>query len=1364
MEKIDSYLPMDRRQVRGKSLPSITNGAALFADISGFTGYSLNLERELGPQLSTEELTDQLNQVYEALIKPVHDYRGSVISFGGDAIVCWFDRDNGSLATACALEMQEQMSGLGKQSNSVRYHPSLGIKIAVTSGRARRFLVGQPRIQRIEILVGEIINRLAAAEKQLKSGEVVVGSEVMAWFGPEAIINEWRKGDMGEYFAVVERLKNQVEKNPWPEPPQMDLDKASEWLLPPVFHRLINGEEEFLAELRSAVAIFIKFDGINYESDNQSEKKLDAYIGWIQRILAKYQGYVLHVSVGDKGSYLSASFGALITHEDEVDRALTAVMELKSPPDELKFIKNVQIGVTRGRVRVGAYGARSRRTYGIHGNEVNIAAKIMNQAAPQQILTSRRIMEAASSRFDFKKLPPISIKGVDDTFPVYELISKFPKIATDILGRSIFPIIGRREDQETLNEGLEALQDGRSTTVIIEGEAGIGKTRMAEYIIQRARSSGMTALIGAGDEVGKSSLYYAWRPIFNQLFDLDRVTTEGEKESLEDRRRSIYKKLNELSPDLMPLIPLLNPVLPLDFSDNELTLQMTGEVRANNIQVLLYKMLSLVAKSKSLLLVLEDAHWLDSASWALVQKVNREVNPLLLIIVLRPMHDSPPSEYSTLLEDSETKHLRLNVFSRTDLETFILQRLDVQYIPQEVINFIYSRAEGNPFFSEELIITLRDGGYLEVVEGEGRVKSDFSDPRLMVSSDNVQGVIRSRIDRLNPREQETLKISSIIGRVFGYRILNDISPFDKSDPIYLHDYLDNLERLELIQLEFPEPDLAYKFKHNLTWDVAYNSMLFSMRREYHRKIAEWYEINYSEDISEVYPLLAYHWGHTDHGQKAIEFLEKAGVQAVHNFANREALTLLNDALNRLKKGELEISDDRRAQWELMLGEVQVNLGEYLEGRKHLEEGLRLLGQQVPKGNIRQGFSVISQIICQARNRIGGRRYIGKQFAQRDTLLSASRACEKLVEVYFMMNETLLALFAAFRTLNLAEAAGPSSELARGYATVGALLGFIPLHRIALNYLQYARQAIEKLDDLIAKAWVYLVLGFYYAGVGNWQDAADLQGQVVEISKRLGDQRREEDGLGNLFALNYFQGNFYEGIVHAEMMIEISRRRNSELSLAYGLQGKAFISLQQGQFDEAMLCLNELLSLIEKDQSKVADESLKLEMYGLFSLTHLRMGNYKQAIEMAEKSTIFSSKAAPSNYSAFSGYSCPACVYLSLWELGDEGSDMGSLAWNACKLMRKYARVFPIGEPRARLYEGWHHWLSGKQSKAHKAWNDSLASAKNLRMQHDEGLAYFEIGRHLPHNDGLRNKYISQGFTIFNRIGAEYDLTRAKELL
>ncbi|MGD8750166.1 MAG: adenylate/guanylate cyclase domain-containing protein, partial [Anaerolineales bacterium] len=156
---IDAYIPMDRRiaLARGESLPDRTSGAVLFADISGFTRFNHAIYQELGSQLGAEELTQQVNRVYGELIGEVHRYGGSVISFGGDAITCWFNKDNGRRATACALDMQAVMKELGTVSTPTGKQFELGIKVSVTAGNARRFLVGQPNIQRIEVLAGEIL-------------------------------------------------------------------------------------------------------------------------------------------------------------------------------------------------------------------------------------------------------------------------------------------------------------------------------------------------------------------------------------------------------------------------------------------------------------------------------------------------------------------------------------------------------------------------------------------------------------------------------------------------------------------------------------------------------------------------------------------------------------------------------------------------------------------------------------------------------------------------------------------------------------------------------------------------------------------------------------------------------------------------------------------------------------------------------------------------------------------------------------------------------------------------------------------------------------------------------------------------------
>ena len=396
---LDTFIPMDRREAlaNGVQLLDRTNGSALFADISGFTHFSQELFNELGSQLGAEILTQQLNKVYGALIDVIHRYHGSVISFAGDAITCWFAGDNGRLAAAAALEMQKVMIQLEHLSTPSGSMYPLGIKVAVTSGNARRFVVGIPSIQNIEVLAGEILDRMAAVEKQLKSGEVVVGSEVMGRLGNQAIVKEWRQDESGEHFAVLTGLTEPIQENPWTQTPDLDPELARGWLLPPVYERLMRGEGDFLAELRPGVAIFVKFQGIDYDGDDLAGEKLNTYISWLQALLSRYEGMLHELIIGDKGSYVFSTIGARVAHEDDVDRALAASIEMTSPPQEVDFIHGIQIGITRGQMRVGTYGAANRRIYGAHGNTVNIAARFMEHAEPGQIITSDRIWKEAAN-------------------------------------------------------------------------------------------------------------------------------------------------------------------------------------------------------------------------------------------------------------------------------------------------------------------------------------------------------------------------------------------------------------------------------------------------------------------------------------------------------------------------------------------------------------------------------------------------------------------------------------------------------------------------------------------------------------------------------------------------------------------------------------------------------------------------------------------------------------------------------------------------------------------------------------------------------------------------------------------------------
>ena len=368
------YIPMDRRQalVRGESLSDWTSGAALFADISGFTPLTEALARSLGPLRGAEELTRQLNQVYDVLIAEVNRYGGSVIGFAGDAITCWFterqDQDSYpslectplcapacARAVACALAMQQAMEQFAVVELLSGETVSLAMKAAVASGPARRFIVGDPRIQLLDALAGETIVRMAAAEHEANRGDVVIDAQTAAQLGEQAQVVGWRtEAETGQRFAVVSGLTNPVEPAPWPplEPQVLREEQTRPWLLPTVYEWLRAGVGEFL-ELRPGIALFLRFEGIDYDGDEAAGEKLDAYIRWAQRVLTRYEGSLLQLTIGDKGSFFYAAFGAPIAHEDDARRAVIATLELCTPPANLDFIQPVQIGLTQGTMRTG---------------------------------------------------------------------------------------------------------------------------------------------------------------------------------------------------------------------------------------------------------------------------------------------------------------------------------------------------------------------------------------------------------------------------------------------------------------------------------------------------------------------------------------------------------------------------------------------------------------------------------------------------------------------------------------------------------------------------------------------------------------------------------------------------------------------------------------------------------------------------------------------------------------------------------------------------------------------------------------------------------------------------------------------------
>ena len=523
------YIPMDRRQAlaRGESLPDRTTGAALIADISGFTPLTEALANELGPKRGVEELTKQLNLIYSGLIAEVERYRGSVISFSGDAITCWFAQDQGLRAIACALAMQQMMSQFATVTTPSGTTISLAIKVAVAAGPVRRFRVGDPAIQYLDALAGATLARLAVTEHAADKGEVVLSAEVMTHVGDSVQIREWRQAEAaGLRVAVLAGLAQPVADDPWPDLPPEALteEQVRPWLLPGMYQRESAGQELFLADLRSAVALFVRFDGIDYDADEAAGEKLDAFIRWAQKIVDDYKGSLLQLTIGDKGSYFYVGFGAPLAHDDDADRAVAAALKLRKP--DLGYITGVHIGISQGRMWAGPYGGSTRRTYGVLGDEVNLAARLMGKAEAGQVLISQRMANLVNKRYTLHSIGAIAVKGKQEAVSVFEVVGQQAiQRAATLYSHAL---VGRETELADMLRWLGEARAGRGQIIRLEGPAGIGKSHLVAEFATRAVVQGFRVAAGACQSTTQATYYAPWRQIMRALLELADEPTASE--------------------------------------------------------------------------------------------------------------------------------------------------------------------------------------------------------------------------------------------------------------------------------------------------------------------------------------------------------------------------------------------------------------------------------------------------------------------------------------------------------------------------------------------------------------------------------------------------------------------------------------------------------------------------------------------------------------------------------------------------------------------------------------------------------------------------------------------------------------------
>ena len=752
----------------------------------------------------------------------------------------------------------------------------------------------------MDLLAGEVVEALSAEAELLQPGEVAVSRKVAEVLGFDAELRTLSID--GHVRYLVEGLATEPDRVIAIDDYAIDEVAAQEWLLPNVHEQVDQRLQGLMAELRDVVAVFVGFEGIDHVHDVDAGASLDACVSWAQEVLGKYEGVVLQVLIDDKGCHLYAVFGASISHEDEARRAVIAALELTEPSPESGVTSKVKVGIASGVAYVGSYGGPNRMTYGAHGPVVSLAARIMQQTPPGEVHVTGEIAADPSSRVDFVMVGQREFKGIDRAVTIHRASAVDGHGQADTSRRlSDGGLVGRDRERGVVASRLAQLHAGEGGTILIEGPAGIGKSRLLKDFVEQAELLGTTIISSTGEEIESATAFYAWRPVLRQLFGGE--GTEAEEELLAFVARDPWMDERK---------GLLAPMVSAAVEDSVLIAGMESELRGENTLRLLTAIVRGAPRASApFVIVIDDGHWVDSASWAMAERAVREIPALLLVIATRPFGEgsgrNAPVEYERLVADEHTEHVVLTELEPAEVMQLVEQCLGVTSVPGPVVEMIIEQAEGHPYFSEEIAFALRDAGLLVIENGESRLAPNVRDLRDVDFPNTVQDIIIGRFDRLSARQQSILKVASVIGREFSVDTLVEIYPVEM-DAAEAVESLQSLAVLDLMQ-EVVLDRSRYRFRHAITRDIAYGLLLFSQKTGLHRAVAISLEAEHADDLDAVATTLAYHWRNSlstdsESGDvdKALYYLGAAGRTSLRNFAHREAIGFLTDAIDLATPG------------------------------------------------------------------------------------------------------------------------------------------------------------------------------------------------------------------------------------------------------------------------------------------------------------------------------------------------------------------------------------------------------------------------------------------------------------------------------
>jgi class 3 adenylate cyclase/tetratricopeptide (TPR) repeat protein len=1358
LESFVSPLVLERSAALGGGAITVPWGerfpaAVLFADISGFTALTERLAQK-GPP-GVEELTRVVNSYFERLIEAIASAGGMVVKFAGDALLALFPAREEPLRAAtlraahAALVAQAAMKRFSTSAES-----ALSLRVSVGAGDVVVAHVGGVLDRREVLVAGRPLAQAGTGNALGKPGDVVASEEVAMVAGPSLDGEPLAQGAI-----LLRAVRDPPEPRRYEPPPARERAAVVPYVPAAIRARVDAGQTAWLAELRRVTVVFANLAGIDHTTRLERAQEV---MRALQERVYRYEGSVNKLSVDDKGATLIAVYGLPpLSHEDDPARGAQAGLALADALRALGIPGSV--GVTTGRAFCGSIGGAARREYTIMGDVVNLAARLMQAAKGGGVLCDEATFQAARERVGFEALPSIQVKGKASAVAVYR-----PQATSTgtIRRRRARGLVGRSVERATIAEALAALGAGeRRGPILIEGPPGMGKSRLLANALEEAASLGIGFLAAAGDAIEKAAPYHAWRPVLREVL---RLAGPG-ADAASDRAAALARLAPR--PDLAGRAPLLDDVLHLGIPPTEETRDLAGEARADNVRRLIAGVVTLAAEEAPLVLAVEDAQWLDSASWAALLALARARPPVLCVVAARSSAEAAPAELLRLLELPGARRIALAPLEPEETAALLRARWGAAEVPEEVATLVHERSQGNPFYAEAVADALLASGRVEVGQGSCRLAAGATLAGVGLP-DTVEGLIMGRIDRLAPAQQLAVKAASVIGRTFAVSTLAEIYPVAEERG-RVPDMVADMARSRLARPVGGEHGdgaagegragapgrEVFAFTEHATHEVAYNLMAFAQRKSLHRDVAAALERRHAHDLDAVAPILAYHWSRAEDEERAARWLGRAGELAVEGYANREAVEYLERAIALAARLPGVADAARLARWERRLASAHYALGRIALARDRFRRALALLGLPTPTSPLGQRLRLLREVARQAWRRLRDRPPAPPASPEeRERLLDAARAHQRLTQVHFFSQETVASVLSSVTALNLAERAGPSEELCASYANACLASGIVLSHRFARAYGRRALAMAERVGRAPARAYVLFVLGVYAAGTGAWEEAEASLAEGAAIATRTGDGRRFDECTANRATVANLRGRLAESLALYEDVLRSSTSRDDRQARAWAFLGTARSMIGLGRLDEALERIQAGQALLAQELEQI-DRPNVAQTQGLLALVRLRRGEMDAAGGHADAVANWVAGSRASAYYSSHVYAAAAETRLAILERAVEGGTLAreraplvEAARASCRALERFARTFAIARPAAALWRGLLTRLEGDLVGALACWDRSREAAERLAMPLDRALALRETARHLPRGAERRAR-LEEAAALLDGLGA-----------